>query len=716
MRILLVFIFTVFSSALVAQKFGLPLMRAVHESKDSDHITLYVKGDNLKIRELLTLVGGEYRHTFRGYLSVSIPSNQIELFVRQEFVDDVLFQYHRPVLLSDSMRVKSNVIKVNSGHAPLPRAYNGKDVIVGIIDSGIDYTHPDFIDSLGNTKVLYIWDQTVASPTLTPDNFSYGQQWDSTDINSGVCTHMDPATYFGHGTNVSGVAASNGNATNSHYGSAPEANLIVVASNYNSPNWLGTVADGVEYIYSMADSLGLPCVINISAGTYTGSHDGLDMNAQRIDSLMKAKSGRALVCAAGNSGQVDPFHLGYSLSSDTNFTWFEYNPSFVIPGYASGGAIYFELYSDTGDFSNAQFSYGADLVNPSYSFRGNMQYLNMPGFFDGSYSGYLDGNGIFVDSIVNSLGQKLADVYIGYDLVNNGETYFMQTIISPDSSVNDYAWRFLTTGQGKFDVWGTSSGIMGLCDITNTVPSAAIFPDSMYYKYPDTMQSIVSSFQCLPDVITVGNYTNLNQFIDVQGNLQVLYSTLPGDLYPSSSLGPTRRGVIKPTVAGPGSTTFTATRMADLASMLTNQPQNVAPDSMHRTAAGTSMASPGVAGIVALLFESCPDYDYAQIKDALIAGAKQDSYTGVTPNNYYGYGKADAVKSIMHTPNTVDLLFDNLAPSEDSVTICSDGVLALDDQFLMQKWSTGETSPQILTSVNGEYCSSNRCNGLYNCF
>ena len=678
-------------------------MRAVSEAAPTELITMYVKGDTPMILKALKESRGEYRHSFRGYLSVALPANSVNSFVKLDCIEKVSFQYHKPVILSDSMRQKSNVVPVNNGDSPLPQPYKGKNVIVGIIDTGIDFTHPDFIDSLGNTKVLYIWDQTIGSPTKLPDNFSYGQQWDSTDINAGICTHVDPSSFFGHGTNVSAIAASNGNATKSHYGSAPDANLIVVASNFSSNNWLGTVADGVEYIYSLADSLGMPCVINVSAGTYSGSHDGLDLAAQRIDSLMKAKSGRALVAAAGNAGQIDAFHLGYDLSSDTNSTWFEFNSGIVIPEYAASGGIYFELYADTFDFNtNAQFSFGADLIGSPYKERGTMQYLNMPSFYDGSYSAMLDGNLVLVDSIVNPLGQKLADVAIGYYKTNEDRTYVMQVIIDPDSSVVDYAWRFITTGQGKFDIWSTSNGIIGTSNITNVVPNSSNFSDSIYYKYPDTLQSMVSSFQCLPDVITVGNYVNLNQYIDVQGNLQIPFNQPSGELYASSSLGPTRLGVTKPTVSAPGSTTMAASRMADLANMLTAEPNRLAQDSLHRTANGTSMASPSVAGVVALLFESCPDYDYAHIKEALTGEAKTDNYTGTTPNNYYGYGKVDALKSIMHTSSPASLIHDGNVLG-DTLEVCVSESIGINQQFLSQKWSTSSTEENISVSANGLY-------------
>ncbi|MBL4625251.1 MAG: S8 family peptidase, partial [Flavobacteriales bacterium] len=147
-------------------------------------------------------------------------------------------------------------------------------------------------------------------------------------------------------------------------------------------------------------------------------------------------------------------------------------------------------------------------------------------------------------------------------------------------------------------------------------------------------------------------------------------------------------------------------RMVDLASMVTGQPNNLSPDGMHRTANGTSMASPSVAGVVALLFESCPDYDYAHIKAALTNGAKTDNNTGTTPNNYYGYGKVDALKSIMNTSTQVSLIDGAGTILADTLRVCVSEQLGLNQQFFTQRWSTGASSLNIAVSSSGFYYAS----------
>ncbi|GIV29361.1 MAG: hypothetical protein KatS3mg028_0427 [Bacteroidia bacterium] len=96
--------------------------------------------------------------------------------------------------------------------------------MLGLIDSGIDFSHPDFQYSNGKTRIKYIWDQAVTG-TVSPLPFGYGQQWDSTSINNGTCTHNDLA-YWGHGTHVAGIAAGNGQSTGTHQGCAPKAHIV----------------------------------------------------------------------------------------------------------------------------------------------------------------------------------------------------------------------------------------------------------------------------------------------------------------------------------------------------------------------------------------------------------------------------------------------------------------------------------------------------------
>src|SRR5690606_8391876 len=117
-----------------------------------------------------------------------------------------------------------------------------------------------------------IWQHDVQTGS-TPSPYGYGVVWDSTQINAGEYTGIDGS---GHGSTVSGAAAGNGLATGYNKGVAPDADIIMVVTDFNRPNWTISIADACEYIFKVADSLGKKAVINLSLGTYLGSHYGTD--------------------------------------------------------------------------------------------------------------------------------------------------------------------------------------------------------------------------------------------------------------------------------------------------------------------------------------------------------------------------------------------------------------------------------------------------------
>src|SRR6202044_1994744 len=109
-----------------------------------------------------------------------------------------------------------------------------------------------------------------------------------------------------------GSACGNGKCNGHQMGGCPKADIIFVAYNFDVQG-AAMFTDAVNYIYSCADSLKEPCVINASLGSYDGSHDDSDMQGEMIDSIIAAKQpGRIFVAAAGNAGT--PYHVHDSLT------------------------------------------------------------------------------------------------------------------------------------------------------------------------------------------------------------------------------------------------------------------------------------------------------------------------------------------------------------------------------------------------------------------
>jgi subtilisin family serine protease len=509
--------------------------------------------------------------------------------------------------MNDTMLVNSNVVPVHNGQAPLVQGYDGSGVVIGIIDTGIDFNHPDLQDSLGNSRVKYLWDQAQPADVNTPV-YGYGQEWNNLEIDAGLAAAHNDIAWNGHGTHVSGIAAGNGLASGDHKGVAPKADIIFVAFDFYSPN-PSLMTDAVDYIYSKANAMAKPCVINASLGDYYGSHDGLDLQAQMIKNMINAQPGRAFVAASGNAGNI-PFHLGYTVTSDTNFTFLY-----------SGTTLSFQLWADTADLKNVDFSIGADQMTPTYSFRGNIPFSDIS-----THLGVLKS-----DTLFNG-GNRIGIIQSYGDL--NGGVYSMDFYITPDSAT--YNWRLMTTGSGKFDLWSFSL-------INSGIPSATVMPDSVFYKYPDLNQTMVSSFQCLDNVITVGNYINRRSIINYDTLLYVDLSKIPGALHATSSAGPTRDGRIKPDIAAPGDMTMSCSLLANLPADAIAYPDYYDPGGYHTRGGGTSAASPGVAGIAALYLQQNPAATSMDIKNAIIGCPTIDAFTGTSlPDNQWGYGKANA--------------------------------------------------------------------------
>ena len=143
-----------------------------------------------------------------------------------------LARYLQPDLDVSAVDVTADLEHEASGTPPVYGGRAGAGIIVGDVDTGIDFTNGDFLGGDGKTRILYIWDQEDATGT-NPAEFDYGSEWTKAQIDDtpAVITHEDS---YGHGTNVVGVMAGNGSTTGCsmpayrYVGIAPEAHIIAV--------------------------------------------------------------------------------------------------------------------------------------------------------------------------------------------------------------------------------------------------------------------------------------------------------------------------------------------------------------------------------------------------------------------------------------------------------------------------------------------------------
>jgi subtilisin family serine protease len=639
MRIIYLLVFACLISltiqAQVSHKLGLQLYQKLHEPRYANSPQLkklLVKGEPSVIRGLTERHHGTYKYAAGDISSVAIPYRELQAFSQEQGIISIEGSMTSGIRMMDTARIVNNIDSAQQGIAPLLQAYQGTGVIVGIIDGGIYFRHQDFRRANGNTRILSLWDQKLTSAP-SPSPYGYGAEWDSTAINNGQCNSSDPSSDQGHGTNVAGIAAGNGSSwagnpqlAGRYTGTAPDADMMVVNLNTDS-DFLQTVVDAVNYIFTKASAMGRPCVINTSVGTYYGSHDGQDLAAQAIDALISAQKSRVLVAAAGNAGGLK-FHLSYSLSAtDSLFTWFSYNTTYH--------QVYYDLWADTAQFKLAHFAIGCDNNTPTYL--AGTRYFNV-------LSDFNPAQGVTVQ-ISDSLMQgttNLGDYTIAVTL--SGSTYHVEFYIIP--TVTTDLWRLKTIGQGKFDLWASSAAIPGSSTMPTTLPGGFTSPD---YRFPDSLETLVSSWQCSDKVITVANFGNRTAYLDYD---TAYYPTgyVDGSLISNSSIGPTRDGRVKPDIAATGSTTTSTGDSLYIATLIgANQAYKVSIGGKHCRNGGTSMASPLVAGVAALYLQEHPTASYSEVKQVLEATAKHDNFTTYNiPNINWGWGKVNCYRALLY--------------------------------------------------------------------
>ncbi|MBL0328765.1 MAG: S8 family peptidase [Bacteroidetes bacterium] len=625
-------------------------------------IDIFIKGDILTIQQLCANVNGKVNYFSGDIAAIKIPAASLSTFALHPKIErlEAFPPHYKP--MNDTMLLHNNVGPVHSGTTPLTQGYNGNGVVIGIIDTGIDFSHPDLRDSVGNTRIKYLWDERLPVAANTP-SYGYGQEWDNIGIDGGLAAASTDIDWNGHGTHVAGIAAGNGLASGNYKGVAPKADIVMVVYDFYTYNPT-SMTDAVDYIYSKANLLGKPCVINASLGSYLGSHDGLDLEAQLIKNMITAQPGRAFVASAGNAGDVD-YHLGYTVTSDTNFTFFQ-----------GSSGVNIGIYADTADFNNVDFAIGVDQLSPTHSLRGTTPFSDI-------------STHLFVlknDTIYNA-GNRIGIVQSYGSLI--GGVYSMEFNILSDSI--GYVWRLITTGSGKFDVWDFNI-------ISSGLPSMATMPDSMNYKFPDLNQTICSGFQCLNEVITVGNYTNRKSVLNYNSVLYVDPFRTPGQRHPNSSSGPTRDGRIKPDIAAPGDFTMSCSLLSNLPLDAVTYPDYYDPGGYHTRGGGTSASGPGVAGIAALYLQKNPTANAMDVKNAIINCATVDGFTGAVPNNQYGYGKANAFTAL-----TGCLVTDVEEGSESTFNIYPNPTLSgTDIQIEFQDLSANPNSTLIIYNSIGQ--------------
>lgn len=230
-----------------------------------------ILGDEIPIVELLN-----------GFAILTIPESQIERltdYPQIEFVE----KPKRLFFAVNQGKSASCMTSVQSQFSPLGMPLTGKGILVACVDSGIDYSHPDFRNQDGRTRILKLWDQSIQGNP--PKGYVIGTEYTREQINAALEADtreereklLPSRDLSGHGTGVMGIAAGNGRASDGVYrGVAYESELIVVKLGISREGGFPRTTEliqGIDYVLRQAVALEKPVALNLSFGNNYGSHE-----------------------------------------------------------------------------------------------------------------------------------------------------------------------------------------------------------------------------------------------------------------------------------------------------------------------------------------------------------------------------------------------------------------------------------------------------------
>lgn len=568
--------------------------------------------------------------------TVQVPVLQVSAFSQVKGIEYI--QLDEPAFPTlNEARKQTRVDSVHAG-INLFCPFTGDGVVMGIIDAGFDYAHPVFFDTTGtHYRVKRIWEQKKTG--TPPAAFSYGNEiTDTTSMRAGGNDNGQT-----HGTHVGGIAAGSGYGGSADNrllrGVAFQSDMVFVGITPDKAQWMNTGAadmiDGINYIYSYAASVGKPCVANLSWGNPLGPRDGTSLFSVACDNL--AGTGKIFVCSAGNNGEKK-IHLKKNFSaSDTVINTF-----LDIAENPLGKVTWVDIWGQ-----------------PSRTFCAKVKlYTKQGGFIDSTDLICLDDN-IHNQYVIGSNADTLFVDFITSTSEFNGKPRLLMEF---NSKITDSVCISVSGHAGSVDMWNNY--------VHNTTGYTGSFQSyNLPWAVTGNNITTISDLASTNTALTVGAYASKTNFVNINSTPQSYTGYVQrGDLVPFSSRGPAIDGRIKPDITGPGLTLGSAASSYDPSFQPGGDSYNLVIRNYtfpitSRTypfamLSGTSMSSPTVAGIVALMLQANPKLTPQQAKDIIFSTAIKDQFTGSLPaggNNSWGNGKINAYAAVSQAWQTNDV-------------------------------------------------------------
>lgn len=268
------------------------ILETVQESLD---VAIISRDSPENLSNFVSSIGGSYQDLGYNYGIANISPDKIVDLALNEKIQYI--EAPKVMYISDAEGNRASCVP----QAKSTYAVEGEGVLVGFIDTGIDYTHPAFRNEDGSTRIEYIYD------------LGEGRVYDKNIINEAL-NSQDPFSVVssidntGHGTHVAGIACGGGRIDPRYYGVATKSSIAMVKITRTEFALSTQIMRGIKFLIDVSNTLNIPLVINISLSTNDGAHNGNSLLEQYISTVATIER-ITIVIASGNEGAA-AHHIG----------------------------------------------------------------------------------------------------------------------------------------------------------------------------------------------------------------------------------------------------------------------------------------------------------------------------------------------------------------------------------------------------------------------
>lgn len=595
---------------------------ARHAPAARTEMQAFIRVENEQAIDELRRNGCRISQRFNGFVTARFKTEHLPAVLRVRGVTNVALS-QSVQLCNDSARNQTSVNAIHQS-IDLPRAFTGKGVIVGVIDTGFDFNHINFRDSLGRSRILAAYlseDSTGVSPIVNGDTLR-GSHYTTPQQIAALTTDN---TENGHGTHTAGTAAGSFTANGLH-GVAPEAKLVLCGLKHLYDT---DIANSIAYIFHIADQYDMPAVVNMSLATADGPHDGTSFLSQVIDQL--SAPGRICVVSAHNTGC-------YAMHIQRNFAANPDTLHSTINRYATSFIGYPSLWSSPGH--HHKFAITAIDISTK------KELLCTPFYSD------LDPDSLYTLKM-DSLPQW-SDLF-------TGEISFAQAVMEGDRT-----YSILLLNATPKNITSTRLGLKVVSDDKDPnfnvwIEGGLQFQSRISGQTAGTKAGTISDLACGENAISVGAYISRSVAPTPSGEVTFSRtSPLYGMSY-FSAWGPDARGIARPDIVAPGMVVLSSNSRYDTVSPMTKgyfsfYQEHDGESYPYAVNQGTSMSAPMVTGTIALWLQAAPELTVNDIRDIFDHTATRDDFVNSGDSRQWGRGKINALAGINYVLNNFNLL------------------------------------------------------------